>query len=82
MLLLKNTRGQGVCIIVALHRHSRLNDDWARIHIPAHVVDGAARKAHPGIYSPLLYVQPLERGQQGRVDVDHAVSPMVDKFVT
>lgn len=57
-----------------------LGDDGAGVHIKADKMDSAAGDFGICFQRALMGVQALESGEQGGVDVELAVVPMLDKF--
>ena len=66
-------------VIRGMHRHDRLGNDRAAIHLGAHEMHRAAGKAHARRERLALCVEAGESGQQRGMDVDHAVAPRLDK---
>jgi len=75
----QHARRQAVGVVATVDRYHRLHQDRAVVQFRAHDMDGAAREPHARIQNPLMHVQPLERRQQGRVDVDNPVAPALGK---
>ena len=79
MLLDEDARRQRRHVVAVEHRHRRLRDDRPGVAALVDEVHGAAGDARAVVERLLLRVDAGKRGQQRRVDVDHALRKRREK---
>ena len=75
----ENARGERVVVVAGQDGHGRLRDDRAGVGARVDQVHGAAGDARSVRERLRLRVDPRERGQERRVDVEHAVRERVEE---
>lgn len=70
VLVREDALRKGILIVTFKHRHALLEDDRSPVKALVHEMHGASRYLHPVFHCLALGVQPGERGQKCRVDVD------------
>ena len=73
MLLDQDSGRQALPVVAGQHRHRRLGQDQAGIHLLAHQVGGAARQGHPRRQGLAHPIEAAKAGQQGGMDVHQAL---------
>ena len=79
MLGCKDAGRERVGRIIGEHRHRRLGEDGARIHLCPNHMHGAAAELHACLDDALMGVEAFEGGEQRGVDVEMAVAPTLDE---
>ena len=79
MLDREHAGGQRLGSVVVVYRHRALDDDRARIHLGDDEMHAGAVNLDPGGDRARVRIEPLEGGQQRRVDVEHAAGPVPDE---
>ena len=77
-----DARVQRLGCVAGEHLHALLGNDLPGVDIGVDEVDGAAGLGHAGVERLLPRAQPLEGGQQRRVNVDDAMAERGDDFST
>ena len=72
---------QPVTVVVFVHLHGPLNNDWTVVEFVVDQMHGAARHLDPVVRGLLLGVQARKRRQEGRVNVEDAIGKIIDKEV-
>lgn len=79
MFLLEDARGKCIWSVSGYHRDGMLNDDRAPIEFRRHQMHGDAAHFHSVLNRLLLGIEPRERRQQRRMDVQNLVGERVDQ---
>lgn len=79
MLGRENAGGKARFVVAGVDGNNGLGEDRAGIEFGAHKMHGTAGEPHAGRKRLPLGMKPAKGWQQGRVDVDHAVAPGIDK---
>ena len=79
MLGLEHAGRETVGSIACKHRHGGLRHDRALIHLLPDEMHGASGYRHAGGKHAGMRVETLERGEQGRMNIEMAVPPMLDE---
>jgi len=74
MLHGQHPRRQPIRMVIGQHRHHGLGQDWAMVELRRHRVHRATVEGDARLQGLLMGVQPLERRQQGRMDIEHLVT--------
>ena len=80
VLRLEDTGGQALLVIPRQNGNRRLRDNRAMVEFRTHEMDRAAGDLHALFDGAAMAVEPWERGQESRMDVEDAIVPAVHEI--